>query len=82
MQNPEWIGSVTRQLRWERKWTVQHLGGVSGIHPQTIMRIENGSRHGNTQTIAAVLYALDHELEIVAIDGKTEPRPLGPRPAT
>ena len=59
MQNPEWIGSVIRQLRWERKWTVQHLGGVSGIHPQTIMRIENGSRHGNTQTIAAVLYALD-----------------------
>jgi len=67
-----WIGQTIKDLREERKWTQQHLAGLAGVHPLTILRIEQLHRYGSVHTIEALLNAMDHELEIVRVDGDGE----------
>jgi transcriptional regulator with XRE-family HTH domain len=72
MTTTPWIGNTIRDLREERGWTQQHLAGISGVHPLTILRIENAHRYGGVNTLEKLLNALDHELEIVRMDGDGE----------
>ena len=67
-----WIGEIIKDLREELGWTQQHLAGVSGVHPLTILRIENLHRPGSVHTVEALLMAMDHELEIVRVNGYGE----------
>jgi len=64
-----WIGTTIKELREERGWTQNHLAGLADVHPLTILRIEQLHRYGSVHTIEALLNAMDHELEIVRMDG-------------
>jgi len=64
-----WIGTTIKELREECGWTQNHLAGLADVHPLTILRIEQLHRYGSVHTIEALLNAMDHELEIVRMDG-------------
>jgi transcriptional regulator with XRE-family HTH domain len=67
-----WIGQTIKDLREELGWTQNHLGGVSGVQPLTILCIEQAQRYGSVAKIEALLNAMGHEIEIVRIDGDGE----------
>ena len=81
MTQKSWIGETIRDLREERGWTQNDLAGVAGVHPLTILRIENLHRPGSVHTVEALLNAMDHELEIVRIDGNGTAK-RGPKQST
>jgi transcriptional regulator with XRE-family HTH domain len=76
-----WIGQTIKDLREELGWTQNHLGGVSGVHPLTILRIEQAQRYGSVAKIEALLNAMGHEIEIVRIDGDGEAKHRPEQPA-
>lgn len=50
-----------RRIRQERFWTLDELSEASGVHVQTLMRIEHGQVRPRALTVKRLAKALDVE---------------------
>ncbi len=67
-----WYGQVMRELRMERGLTLQDVAEAADINMETIRRIERGVSSGQFNYVEKIFQILDHDVEIVPIDAKSE----------
>ena len=62
------LGTIVKQLRREQQLTQVNLAKKANVLPCIISRIESG-RGCTLHSLDKILSALDHELEVVPING-------------
>ena len=63
-RNPKQIGNAVRRARTQRGWSQKTLGEKTGLRQETISLIETGNPAAKSETLRAVLAALDLEFQI------------------
>ena len=56
------VGELARQTRKASGQTQKHWSGITGIHPSTLLQIENGRFYGSLDILERYLDALGLEL--------------------
>ena len=67
-----WYGEVMRDLRLSRGLTQSDVARVAKVDVDTVGRIETGLSSGRFDFVEKIFYALDHDIEVVPIDAKSE----------
>jgi len=62
---PHEISQVVRELRLEKKLTIQELANRSGIERSFLSRLERGERDWTVETLAKVMTGLGEKIVVV-----------------
>ena len=62
---PNEISQVIRELRVEKRLTIQELANRSGLERSFLSRLERGERDWTVQTLAKVMAGLDEKIVVV-----------------
>tara|TARA_R110000823_G_scaffold23870_9_gene70909 strand:- start:595 stop:834 length:240 start_codon:yes stop_codon:yes gene_type:complete len=67
-----WHGRIMRELRMDRGLTLEDVAEAAKVNTETIRRIEMGLSMGQFSYVERIFKVLDHEVEIVPTDAKSE----------
>ena len=67
-----WHGRIMRELRMDRGLTLEDVAEAAKVNTETIRRIEMGLSMGQFSYVERIFKILDHEVEIVPTDAKSE----------
>ena len=67
-----WYGEVMRDLRLSRGLTQSDVARGAKVDVDTVGRIETGLSSGRFDFVEKIFNALDHDIEVVPIDAKSE----------
>lgn len=68
------LGRAIRQLRRERKLTIEALALISDVHPTYLSSIERGHRNPSWEKLCAIADGLDIELAAVVLRAESAER--------
>jgi transcriptional regulator with XRE-family HTH domain len=69
----EHFGDRLRALREEHEWTLAELAELSGLHTQSLVKLERGERSPQWATVVILARALKCDLNDFLTDDEREP---------
>ena len=61
------IGTILRDIRKEKKLTLQQVSSIAGVHSNTVYRIENSLHDSSFAVVEKVAAALGYEVELMEV---------------